>query len=258
MVRFVNITQDEFFRHKILYKYLPLENALRTLKDKSLWFANPVTWKDPFEKRFLEAKYMMKGSEVKFKWKDRVFCTCLTQTITSEAFWNTYSNNDIGIELRFYREALLEELSRYEDTYKIFIGKVEYLKTNEIKRGLRSIPFNPPFKKGENLNSDDFAARLFLLKRTAFSYEDEIRIIIVKENTTHEKGINISYNCENTSLIQSVVIDPRVGDYTFNLLKEHFVYDYGFSSFEKNGKMHNRVLRSQLYTKQPQVTLKID
>ena len=201
---------------------------------------------------------MMKDSEVKFRWKNRVFCTCLTQTITSEAFWNTYSRNEIGIELRLYREALLEELSRYEDTYKIFIGKVEYLKTDEIKRGLRSIPFNPPVKKGESLNTDDFAARLFLLKRTAFSYEDEIRIIIVKEKTTQEKGININYNCENTNLIQSIIVDPRVGDYTFNMLKELFVNTYGFSPIEKDGKTHHRILKSSLYTKQPQVTLKID
>ena len=112
----------------------------------------------------------------------------------------------------------MEELSRYEDIYKIFIGKVEYLKTDEIKRGLRSIPFNPPVRKGENLNTDDFAARLFLLKRTAFSYEDEIRIIIVKENTTKETGINFSYNCENTNLIQRIIVDRRVGVYTFNML----------------------------------------
>lgn len=258
MVRFVNITRDEFLRQRILYKHLPLENALRTLKDKSLWFANPTTWKDPFEKRFLEAKYIRNGSEVKFKWKNKVFCTCLTQTITSEAFWNIYSRDEIGIELRIYSETLLEELSRYDDTYKIFIGKVEYLKTKDIQKGLRSIPFNPPVQNREILNTDDFAARLFLLKRNAFSYEDEIRIIIVKDNATQEKGINISYNSDNTSLIQSIVIDPRIGDYTFDMLKQLFVNNFGFSAIEKDGKMYNRILRSQLYAKQPQVTLKLD
>ena len=258
MVHFVNITEEEFLNQKILYKHLSLENALRTLKDKSLWFANPATWKDPFEKRFLEAKYTRNGAEVKFKWKDRVFCTCLTQTITSEAFWNTYSCNEIGIELRLYRKTLLEELSRYDDTYKIFIGKVEYLKTDEIKRGLRNIPFNRTIPQGENLNTDDFAARLFLLKRIAFSYEDEIRIIIVKENATLAKGLNISYNCENTDLVQRIILDPNIGDYTFNILKSLFVKEYGFTQIEKDGKMYNRVLRSQLYSKQPQVSLKLD
>ena len=78
MIQFVNITKEEFLQSKLLYKHLPLENALRTLKDKSLWFANPMTWKDPFERRFLEAKYMLNGEEKNFTWKGKVFCTCMT------------------------------------------------------------------------------------------------------------------------------------------------------------------------------------
>jgi len=66
MITFVNITEDEFLENKLLYKHMPLENALRSLNEKYLWFANPFTWKDPFEKRFLEAKYIKKGKEVGF------------------------------------------------------------------------------------------------------------------------------------------------------------------------------------------------
>ena len=47
MISFVNITKEEFLKTKFLYKHLPLENALKTLEDKTLWFANPITWKDP-------------------------------------------------------------------------------------------------------------------------------------------------------------------------------------------------------------------
>lgn len=258
MLHFVNITEEEFLKQKLLYKYMPLENALRTLKDKSFWFANPETWKDPFERRFLEAKYTRNGNEVNFKWKGKVFCTCMTQTITSEAYWNTYSRDCIGIELRIYKEQLLEELARYDNTYKIFIGKAEYLKTGEICKELRDIPFNPPISKGENLNTDKFAARLFLLKRKAYSYEDEIRIIIVKGNATKEDGIGINYKCENTDLIQRIVIDPRQGDYTVDMLKKIFINEYGFSSTIRNEKPFNRVLHSQLYAKQKRALLRID
>ena len=61
MLRFVNITEADFLSSKLLYKHMPLENVLRTLKNKTLWFANPATWTDPFEKRFLEAKYTKGG-----------------------------------------------------------------------------------------------------------------------------------------------------------------------------------------------------
>lgn len=259
MIKFVNITEEEFLRTKILYKHLPLENALRTLKDKSLWFANPATWLDPFEKRFLEAKYMRNDAEVKFRWVGKVFCTCMSQTITSEAFWNTYSRGEIGIELRIYKEQLLEQLSRYDERYKIFIGKAEYLKTDDIKKAdLRSIPFNPTIPTDMKLNSDEFAARLFLLKRKAFAYEDEIRIIIVKDSATKEKGVGLRYDCENTDFVQRIVIDPSIGDYTYDMLKNLFINDYGFIPKDINGKVFNRVIRSQLYAQQPQAVLKID
>lgn len=258
MIHFVNITEEEFLKTKILYKHLPLENALRTLKDKSLWFANPSTWKDPFEKRFLEAKYIKNGKEVNFNWKGRLFCTCMTQTVSSEAFWNTYSRGNIGIELRIYKEKLLEELSRYDSKHKIFIGKAEYLRTDEICKGLRSIPFNPPIPSGADFNTGDIAARLFLLKRIAYKYEDEIRIIVVKDSATKEKGIGLDYTCENTDLIQKIVLDPNLEDYTYQLLNDFFEKEYGFTSYIKSGKLHNRVLRSQLYTQQGRATLKLD
>ena len=33
MINFVNITEEEFLAQKYLYKHMPLENALRSLKD---------------------------------------------------------------------------------------------------------------------------------------------------------------------------------------------------------------------------------
>ena len=97
MIQFVNMTEAEFLKKKLVYKHMSLENALRTLETQSLWFANPENWKDPFEKRFLNAKYISKGKEVAFNWKNRLFCTCVTQTISSEAFWHTYSQGEIGV-----------------------------------------------------------------------------------------------------------------------------------------------------------------
>lgn len=95
MIRFVNISEEEFLDSKLLYKHMPLEYALSALKNKSLWFANPTTWTDPFEKRFLEAKYTKGGREITFNWPGRVFCTCMTQTQSSEAYWNAYSHGEI-------------------------------------------------------------------------------------------------------------------------------------------------------------------
>ena len=258
MITFVNITKEEFLRHKVLYKHMSLENALRSLNEKYLWFANPSMWKDPFEKRFLEARYIKNGKEVSFNWRGKVFCTCLTQTKTSEAYWNIYKQNSIGIEFLIYREKLLDELMKYDGSYKIFIGRAEYLKTADIKKELRDIPFEPAIAPDEKINSDTFASRLFLLKRIAFKYEDEIRIIMVKKTATKESGIKINYDCNNTDLIHQIVLDPNIGENTSAMLKKVFVGEYGFTPFKGKIKDTSRVLQSQLYAKQSVAELYID
>lgn len=98
MVTFVNITEKDFLSERTLFKYMSVDNAFSTLENHSLWFANPTIWDDPFEKRFLEAKYMRGRKESNFKWIGRVFCTCLTQTDSCEAYWKIYSHGNIGIE----------------------------------------------------------------------------------------------------------------------------------------------------------------
>ena len=236
---------------------MPLENALRTLNNKALWFANPATWPDPFERRFLEATYMKGGKETTFNWIERVFCTCLTQTSSSEAFWNAYSKGEIVIEFRIIREKLLEELKRNATKYDIFIGKVEYMKSADIKKtAIKDIPFDPPLKVPST--KPEYAARLFLLKRIAFQYEDEVRIILLKKNKTKENGIELNYGCENTDLISRIVLDPRLGDNTAEMLYKCFADDYGFTAYHSGKTTVKRVLRSQLYANQAQATLSLE
>lgn len=248
-IKFINITQENFFKTKLLHKYMPLEYALKTLNEKKLWFANPTTWRDPFEKRFIEAQYKDKnGRYAPFMWKDRVFCICMTQTTTSEAYWNTYSHQQIGIELRINKEKLYEELCLRQNQYEIYIGKVEYMKTSDIKKqSISSIPFETPIAK---VNSSGWNARLLLLKRIAYKYEDEIRIILVKKNRTQEQGINLEYQCKNTDLIQSIVLDPSLADNTTELLKDVFENKYEFKPKQVNKRLQRRVLKSQLYAQQ--------
>lgn len=246
-IQFINITKDEFFRTKLLHKYMPLEYALKTLNEKKLWFANPTSWKDPFEKRFIEALYVSKNRRIiPFAWKDRVFCICMTQTAVSEAYWNTYSYQQIGIEFRINKKQLYNELKKIQSQYDIFIGKVEYMKTSDIKKkSISSIPFSKPIPKLKR----ELKARLLLLKRIAYKYEDEIRIILVKKNKTKEKGINLEYKCKNTDLIKKIILDPSLDNNTTALLKEVFINKYDFRPRKRKGPI-SRVLKSQLYANQ--------
>lgn len=247
-IKFLNISEAEFLSKKKLYKHMSLENALATLNNHTLWFANPTIWKDPFESRFVSAKYVDNNKKtIDFPWIDRVFCACFTETAASEAYWTPYSQQQIGVEFRISRQELLRVLKNYADAYDIFIGKVEYMLTSHIKGPVNSIPFSAPIP---TKNSKEWWARLLLLKRVAYRYEDEIRIIIVKRDKTLENGIQIKYHCPDTSLIDSIVLDPTIGKYTEELLKDTFANKYGFTPIANRiGRRQPRVLKSQLYAK---------
>lgn len=131
------------------------------------------------------------------------------------------------------------------------------MKTTDIEQELKKNPFNPPISVGVNTN--EFASRLFLLKRAAFSYEDELRIILLKQNKTQEKGITLKYNCNNTKLIRRIILDPDLKEHTYNTLKEVFVSKYGFTPISTKGATkYSRVIKSQLYASPKIATLKID
>ena len=119
------------------------------------------------------------------------------------------------------------------------------MRPSDLMKDLHQIPFNPPITS--SLNNNIFAARLFLLKRIAFKYEDEIRVILVKKNSTSQKGILFNYTCNNLDLIHSIIIAPDVGDYMFRNLYTIFKEQYGFYPYINGTTNVERVRRSTLY-----------
>lgn len=170
----------------------------------------------------------------------RVFCSCFTQVSTSEAYWNRISDG-IGIEFKFIRDYLLAILESYDQVNQcdIYIGKIEYLPTKDIQ----SSKFLQNYTKG--LQSEEDWAKLLFVKRLAYKYEEEIRIVIVKKAKTTSKGCYVPYKCDNTDLIDIVTLDPRIGKNVEQMLKSLFCNQYGFvSSIGKS----SRVQKSMLYT----------
>ena len=123
------------------------------------------------------------------------------------------------------------------------------MKTSDIKKvPLSNIPFSTPIPE---LNTPEWKARLLLLKRIAYKYEDEIRIILVKKSKTQENGINLNYNCKNTELIHSIILDPKLQDNTTEMLKDIFENKYNFKPTKNiKERIQRRVLKSQLYAEQ--------
>ncbi len=259
-VNFINLDKKSFLERKLLFKIMPFEHSIFTLETKSFWFATPETWKDPFERRFIDNKYNIDEELKEFPWRNRVFCTCMSASYGSEAQWKAYREDGLVVAFKINRKALLKEIEKYAEAnqVKVFIGKVEYQKTNDIKKDISCNSFlNQTEHSIKSLKNDDLKARLILLKRSAFEYENEIRIILVKDKNTEDKGISLPYKCENTDIIDTISFDPNIGDYTFQLLKDMLISKYKFSQRKTEKGVHSRVFRSQLYRKPKSLIIKL-
>ncbi len=107
------------------------------------------------------------------------------------------------------------------------------MRTNSIVKNLDKIPFEPSIIGGFSIQKDESKARLMLLKRKAFSYEDEYRAIIVRSFKSRVSGIKVEIPDINT-LISEIAIDPKVGDYTFKMLKKYIVDRYQVSKVRQS------------------------
>lgn len=264
-IKFLNIKdEDKFIKDKpVLYKYLPLENALRNLKSKSIWLANPRKWEDPFEYRFINAEYTdKKGTKSYFPYKERTFATCLTREPSSEAQWNAYSKDSLAIRFSIDTKILLEQLSNYaiKNHLHVVLGNVEYHKRKDIEvDSLEKLMFDVEkdgTKINKNLKDIDFCARLFLLKRHDFSYEKEVRIIVFKDKGIKADGILFNYECDNKTLIKKLMISPKVNDSTFEMLNKYLADEFDMPPITyKSGKKQPRILRSRLYDNEVNVKI---
>lgn len=257
-VQFVNISKEQFLSENRIFKNCSLENCLALLNNQNLFFASPIKWKDPFESRFLTNKFQLKnGEQVDSPWNGRIFCTCMTETSTSEAYWEIYSSQQVGICFAIYRDRLLSELETYcrnNPKDLVFIGKVEYQNAKDILTDISQNKFIKKHITEKGINDVNIAIRLLLLKRNAYEYEDEIRIFIVKPKKQKEDHVYLPLHASLTSIISTITIDPTIKSNTYQLLKEVFETKYKFKP--QNPKAH-KVLHSKLYTKPGATIIKL-
>jgi len=211
-IKYLDNEAEEAFEvgDKQFYRYYSLESAKLSLKSNSLWFSNPTEWDDPFEKLFIEAKYQHNGITKDFPLKNRLFCICITDEDNSLASWDAYSNNQTAIRFQLSSKELLQLLEA-QSIYEVYIGKVRYRGTREIdgKNGPSDFDLNDLF----NISlSEKHKISLLLLKRYAYRYEREFRIILVRKNQIKNlKGIKLTFD---RNMVHELITEVKIGPST--------------------------------------------
>ena len=231
--KYLNIKETDFLKLKRVQKFLPLERALQLLETKKLWFSNPAKWPDPFERRFVDGIY---PGNKKFTWQGRVYCLCVTTIPTSEASWKAYSDKDIAVKLEFDRvefSKIIDNITSQSGVMDVFFGQMYYRQTKDIEKPLSKIKFEDDLALP--ITSKRFKARLLLLKRKAFDYECEYRVIVVKNKKSPVDGICFDI----LKLVKTITIGPTVGDLEYEMINKHLISHFNFKA--------NQIMRSNLY-----------
>jgi hypothetical protein len=182
-----------------LYRIINYDRLIESLKSQSLSMSKPVTWPDPFETFLMNYKAKMKdGTIVGFDpIKDTIYCQCWSLQKECEALWKVHSEKDFkAVKIKTTADRLMNYLYDINNQFhylSYFIGNVSYVEEDFIidllKEGLGR--YYEPGSTGMAI------IQSLLIKRKAFEYENEVRLIF---NAPNSDGIDFSKIANTWSL----------------------------------------------------------
>lgn len=188
-----------------IYRIMPIHRFLQLLEEKTVTLVRPIKWDDPFENALLNCVVETSDGESGYiSAKDSVYGQCWTFHSETDAMWRIYSHNKDGVRVSTTPRKLLSALAEIEPLYhsfRCFIGKVAYLKEDELKQKLMSIDL---------FNTDGSGiAESLLYKRLEFEHENEIRLIYSGDDNAVSSDI-FQFKVDPAELLDVVLFDPRM------------------------------------------------
>jgi hypothetical protein len=247
----INLNQDDK-----IYRIFSLDKFIKTLENNSLCLVRTHKWEDPFENFLLQSNGVLSdGTEIGFDViRDNFYGQCWTLRRECDGLWRNYKGTEpSAIKVKSTVNNLMKQFYDLTNDFHMlsyFIGKVKYVSDNEIEEFFRDEIDIMNFQSGV-----EFAESL-LIKRLAFSYEEELRIIFSKPNNSDLDITKITNRWDESDLF-FIKIDP-------NILFEEIELDPWISpndAKELEQKIRSlgftgKILQSSLYNK-PFFTAKI-
>ncbi len=208
----------------ILYRYIPITQFWQIYISKKFSLLNPNLWRDPLESPFFNARIQHNTGEIESPFKDRFFAQCFTLNDSSESMWKAYGFGEKLVRLRINVGAIKRLIDFNESKYNIqdfYLGRVVYLNFEDIKYLFEEV-YMP--KKLTEYFDEEAQARTLLVKRYAYSFEKEIRLIYdAKDSFTNKvrKPVVIDLDIHNIGeLISEILLDPNLNDHEVDFYKE--------------------------------------
>jgi hypothetical protein len=208
-----------------LFRVFSYDRLIDSLKNQYLYMSKPSTWTDPYETFLMNYKAKMAdGTLVGFEpIKDRIYCQCWSTNEESEALWNVHSSGDFkSVKIESSGEKLMEYLYDINNQFhylSYFIGSVNYVSEGFIKEILH----DGISKYFSSATGGMSIIQSLFIKRKAFEYEDEVRIIFNAPNNPDVDFSNIknhwdtknnhfAYKIDINDVIEGITFHPKLND----------------------------------------------
>ncbi len=166
---YLNILKGERDNH--VFRIISLPRLFELFERRANTLVMPHKWDDPFENFILGLKAQLPtGEPVEFGQRHNFYGQCWTLTASSDAMWRIYSRDKKSVRIRSRTRKLVETFD-LSAIGMVFVGKVHYLSTEGLLAWAKRL-----FRRAD-LPDARLLAKTLLVKRTAFSHEEEVRLL---------------------------------------------------------------------------------
>ena len=229
------------------YRIIDVGVLFKMFKEKRNYLSSPENWEDHWEKLDLEFS-KRKHTELFIRLRKRIFAQCWSLESYSWALWKINSPYGYGVRIKSTIDELFQSLPYYfQRRYKMkdIIHGVQYFKEEEIEKIIEKIIKN----EGIRVKS---ITKMFYLKRRAYEFEKEVRLILPKLESspglTPESIGNkkfIYYNCDPCNYITSIYFDSNINEYIFKIFKDK-LRKYGFKGVIERSAIYQKPERLKI------------
>ena len=206
---YINIAPRD--RNRSIYRIISLDRMYELFEKRLNTLVKPLKWDDPFENFISTLKGRLPSGEiVEFAQRFEFYGQCWTLVPASDAMWRIYSSDRKSVRIRVKIEKLLRQIYEYA-IGAVFIGRVRYLTGDGLVKWARRV-----FREAET-PTIRLLARTLLVKRTAFSHENEVRLLYLA--AVRDTDVIYRHPFDPHRCIEEIVIDPRVPEEEAERLK---------------------------------------
>lgn len=227
---------DKTIMNQNLYQILPLEYLDAILVNKKIRFNNIfMSWDDPYELYLFRnhPKHDDQLDEYIKRIQDSFFGQCWSSMRNSDALWQIYSKDKRSVRIRTKLQTLFDVIEQNAlGDYTPYYGWIKYETQKVIKEKKKNIINKKNWIKEAGVVKDSL-----FIKRNAFSYEKEFRVILQTALNAENRSY-LEINIDPEHFIDQIAFDPRMDFKLFECKKK--IYEKWFSS--------KKIVRSDLYT----------